>query len=65
MNATSDIEKALNYYRAAVEDGRPDFVPARVRLARRGVAGRGRQGRQGRHNQRPPMTPERRRAAQG
>lgn len=35
MNATSDIEKALNYYRAAVEDGRPDFVPARVRLARR------------------------------
>lgn len=31
----SDNDKALNYYRAAVEDRRPDFVPAKVRLVRR------------------------------
>jgi hypothetical protein len=30
----SDTDKALTYYRAAVEDRRPDFVPAKVRLAR-------------------------------
>lgn len=30
-----DTEKALNYYRAGVEGGRPDFVPARVRLSAR------------------------------
>jgi hypothetical protein len=28
----SDTEKALNYYRSAVERRRPDYVPARVRL---------------------------------
>jgi hypothetical protein len=27
-----EIEKALNYYRSAVEGRRPDFVPARVLL---------------------------------
>lgn len=31
----SDTEKALNYYRAALHDVRPDFVPARVHLGSR------------------------------
>lgn len=30
-----DTEKALNYYRAAVESRRPDYVPARVMLLKR------------------------------
>lgn len=30
--ATSDLEKALNYYRSALAHKRPDFVPSRVRL---------------------------------
>ena len=33
-NAMTDTDKALNYYRAGVEGRRPDFVPAKVRLAR-------------------------------
>lgn len=28
----NNTEKALNYYRSAVEDKRPDFVPSRIRL---------------------------------
>lgn len=28
----SNNDKALNYYRAAIEKKRPDYVPARVRL---------------------------------
>ncbi len=32
---TTDAEKALAYYRAAVEDRRPAYVPSRIRLQRR------------------------------
>jgi hypothetical protein len=31
----TEIEKALNYYRSAVEHSRPDYVPVRVRLRQR------------------------------
>jgi hypothetical protein len=31
----TETEKALNYYRSAVEQNRPDFVPARVKLKAR------------------------------
>lgn len=30
----TDTDKALAYYRAAVENRRPDFVPARIRLVK-------------------------------
>lgn len=32
---TRDMEKALNYYRSAFENRRPDFVPAKVMLLTR------------------------------
>lgn len=36
----NDVEMALDYYRAAVEDRRPNFVPSRVRLPK-AVTGEG------------------------